>query len=331
MANIKDVARMAGVSIATVSRVLNEYPYVAKDKQEKVMAVMKELNYSVNGNAVKLSKGETNTIGVIVPYNNNSCYDELINSILKKAHELHYQVLLLPSYYKNTIESSYLTLLKKKMIDGIILTSHTLHPEQIKALAEWGKIVCCDACSVERVPSVFPDRFAAYIEVFTYLKNKGYQRIHFTSGRDFQSSRSTRLRIQAYQETITEAYESQFFDQCFDYQDGKRVGDLMFRNTIVPDAIFTNGDEVAAGIIASAQAHGYSYPQDFEIIGEEDTPLSEILGFPSVNYHQTAIGEQAVSLLVSNEYARIQIRPQLNFRTQQKRVRYLNDLEVHSI
>ena len=314
MANIKDVARMAGVSIATVSRVLNEYPYVAKDKQEKVMAVIKELNYSVNGNAVKLSKGKTNTIGVIVPYNNNSCFDELINGILKKAHELHYQVLLLPSYYENVIERSYLTLLKKKMIDGILLTSHTLHPEQILALSEWGKIVCCEACPVELVPSVFPDRFAAYIEVFTYFKNKGYKRIHFTSGRYFQSSPSTRLRIQAYQATITEAYESQFFDQCFDYQDGKRVGDLMFRNSIVPDAIFTNGDEVAAGIIASAQTHGYSYPQDFEIIGEENTPLSEILGFPSVDYHQTAIGEQAVSLLLSDEYARIQVRHQLNFR-----------------
>jgi DNA-binding LacI/PurR family transcriptional regulator len=314
MANIKDVARMAGVSIATVSRVLNKYPYVAKDKQDKVMAVIKELNYSVNGNAVKLSKGKTNTIGVIVPYNNNCCYDELIDGILKKAHELHYQVLLLPSYYENVTESSYLTLLKKKMIDGILLTSSTLPPEQISTLSEWGKIVCCEACPVELVPSVFPDRFAAYIEVFTYLKNKGYKRIYFTSGREFQSSPSTRLRIQAYQETITETYESQFFDQCFDFQDGKRVGDLMFRNANVPDAIFANGDEIAAGIIASAQAHGYSYPQDFEIIGEENTSLSEILGFPSVDYHQTAIGKQAVSLLLSDEFARIKIRPQLNFR-----------------
>lgn len=171
-----------------------------------------------------------------------------LTAFWRKRMSCIYQVLLLPSYYENVIESSYLTLLKKKMIDGILLTSHTLHPEQILALSKWGKIVCCEACSVELVPSVFPDRFAAYIEVFTYLKNKGYKRIHFTSGRDFQSSPSTRLRIQAYQETITEAYENQFFDQCFDYQDGKRVGDLMFRNSIVPDAIFTNGDEVAAGI-----------------------------------------------------------------------------------
>ncbi|MFD3262238.1 hypothetical protein ACE3MQ_26960 [Paenibacillus lentus] len=210
--------------------------------------------------------------------NYNSCQNnELINGILKKAHELHYQVLLLPSYYENDIESNHLTLLKKKMIDGILLTSHTLHPEQILALSEWGKIVCCEACPIEFVPSVFPDRFVAYIEVFTYLKNKDYKRIHFTSGRDFQSSPSTRLRIQAYQETITEAYEG--------------------------------------------QSHGYNYPEDFEIIGEENTPLSEILGFPSVDYHQTAIGEQAVSLLLSDKYARIQIRHQLNFRAQTEAVR----------
>jgi len=314
MANIKDVARMAGVSIATVSRVLNDHPYVTKDKQEKVMAVMKELNYSVNGNAVKLSRGKTNTIGVIVPYNNNSCFDDLINGILRKAHESHYQVLLLPSYYENVIESSYLTLLKKKTIDGILLTSHTLHHEQIQTLSEWGKIVCCEACPVPHIPSVYPDRYAAYIEVFNHLKNKGYEHIHFTSGRDVQSSPSTRLRIQAYQEIISEDYENQFFDQCFDYQDGKRIGEVMFQKSVIPDAIFANGDEVAAGIIAAAQSHGYSYPRDFEIIGEENTPLSEILGFPSVNYHMTSIGEQAVSILLSEENVRIPVRHSLVFR-----------------
>lgn len=305
---------MAGVSIATVSRVLNQHPYVTKDKQEKVMAVMKELNYSVNGNAVKLSRGKTNTIGVIVPYNNNSCFDELINGILRKAHELHYQVLLLPSYYENIIESSYLTLLQKKMIDGILLTSHTLEQEQILSLSEWGKIVCCEACPIPHIPSVYPNRYPAYIEVFSHLKNKGYQHIHFTSGRNVQSSPSTRLRIQAYQEVISEDYESQFFDQCFNYQDGKRVGDILFRKPMIPDAIFANSDDVAAGIIAAAQAIGYHYPRDFEIIGEENTPLSEILGFPSVDYHQAAVGEQAAALLLSGEFAITPIQPSIHFR-----------------
>ncbi len=314
MANIKDVARMAGVSIATVSRVLNQHPYVTKDKQEKVMAVMKELNYSVNGNAVKLSRGKTNTIGVIVPYNNNSCFDALINGMLRKAHELHYQVLLLPTYYENDIESSYLTLLQKKMIDGILLTSRTLDQEQIQSLSEWGKIVCCEACPVPTIPSVYPDRYAAFVDVFTYLRNKGYQRIYFTSARDAQASPSTRLGIQVYQEIISSDYVDRHYDQCFTYEDGKRVGDRMFNQRVVPDAIFANGDEVAAGIIASAKSHGYHYPQDFEIVGEENTPLSDILGFPSVDYHLADIGEQAVAMLLSSEFAQLPVRPTIHFK-----------------
>ena len=106
MANIRDIAKIAGVSKTTVSRVINNHQYVSEEIREKVQAAIEKTGYVVNGNAVKLSNGKNYTLGVTLPYN-NSCYDRLVNSLLFHAKEKGYQVLLLPTYYDEETESEY--------------------------------------------------------------------------------------------------------------------------------------------------------------------------------------------------------------------------------
>lgn len=98
MVNIRDIAKITGVSKSTVSRVVNKHPYVSEDIRKKVQSVIEDTGYVVNGNAVKLSNGKNYTLGVTLPYN-SSCYDRLVNSLLFHAREKGYQVLLLPTYY----------------------------------------------------------------------------------------------------------------------------------------------------------------------------------------------------------------------------------------
>lgn len=112
VANIRTIAEMTGVSKSTVSRVINNEKYVSNEIREKVQKAIEETNYVSNGNAVKLSKGKNYTLGVTLPYN-NSCYDELVNSILYQAKVNGYQVLLLPTYYEEETESNYYALLEK--------------------------------------------------------------------------------------------------------------------------------------------------------------------------------------------------------------------------
>lgn len=86
MVNIRDIAKITGVSKSTVSRVVNKHPYVSEDIRKKVQSVIEDTGYVVNGNAVKLSNGKNYTLGVTLPYN-SSCYDRLVNSLLFHARE----------------------------------------------------------------------------------------------------------------------------------------------------------------------------------------------------------------------------------------------------
>ncbi|HLQ98504.1 MAG TPA: LacI family DNA-binding transcriptional regulator, partial [Pseudogracilibacillus sp.] len=92
MTNINDIAKLAGVSVSTVSRVLNNYKYVSDEKRESVLKVIEEVNYTPNKNAIDLIRGETKTVGVILPYNNNPAFDQMLNGILNKASENDYSV-----------------------------------------------------------------------------------------------------------------------------------------------------------------------------------------------------------------------------------------------
>ncbi|WP_255294882.1 LacI family DNA-binding transcriptional regulator [Bacillus sp. AFS041924] len=115
MTNISDIAKLAGVSVSTVSRVLNNYKYVASDKREAVLKVIEEMNYTPNKNAIDLIRGETRTIGVILPYNNNPAFDQILNGILNKALENDFLITVLPSNYSKEKEVEYLQKLKSKL------------------------------------------------------------------------------------------------------------------------------------------------------------------------------------------------------------------------
>ena len=122
---------MSGVSKSTVSRVINNDRYVSDDLRKKVQSVIEETNYVVNGNAVKLSKGETYTLGVTLP-NNSSCYNQLVDSILYQAKSKGYQVLLLPTYYEKETENHYYTLLEQKMMNYLNLFASKEKSSQLK-------------------------------------------------------------------------------------------------------------------------------------------------------------------------------------------------------
>lgn len=114
MANIKEIARLANVSVSTVSRVLNHHPYVSEEKRKLVHQVMKELDYTPNRTAIDLIRGKTHTVGVILPYSDHPCFDKIVNGITKAAFQHEYATTLLPTNYNPDIEIKYLELLRTK-------------------------------------------------------------------------------------------------------------------------------------------------------------------------------------------------------------------------
>ncbi|CAD5896392.1 MAG: LacI family DNA-binding transcriptional regulator [Carnobacterium maltaromaticum] len=309
MTNIKDIARLANVSVSTVSRVMNQHPHVSDSVRKDVLKIAEKMNYVANENAVKLSRGKSGMIGVIIPYNNNSCYDELIQAILKETKERGYQVLLLPTYFEKKAEEYYCSLLSKKVVDGMIITSKISDDAFIEKLAKNGEIISTEKLKTNEVTAIFPDRKKAYSDVFSYLKNQNYSSIVFTINREVEESTSSREKVLSYTEIFGEARKNQqYFSQLNSYQGGYELAQKLFKQQLVPDAIFSNGDEVAAGIIGGAAELGYHYKNDFEIIGEGNLSYSKLLNFSSIDFHQGEIGKAAVQQLLSESKPMHQIK-----------------------
>lgn len=122
---IKDVAKEAGVSIATVSRVINNKGYLSQNTKNKVFSAMDELNYKPNTAARTLQGKSTSTIGVILPSLDNPLYSELFENIEKRLNFLHYKTLLCTSNNQEEQEQKYFNLLQANQVEGIITSSHS--------------------------------------------------------------------------------------------------------------------------------------------------------------------------------------------------------------
>lgn len=144
MATIRDVARISGYSISTVSRALNQSGYVSKTAQLKINRVIHELDYVPNAIARDLSTGKTHKIGVILPHIRDPYFSKILNGIMDAAFATNYSVILLPSEYDEGLEMHYLEQLKRKEYDGLIVTSHGIPLERLEKYNQYGPIVCCE-------------------------------------------------------------------------------------------------------------------------------------------------------------------------------------------
>ncbi|WP_449536345.1 LacI family DNA-binding transcriptional regulator [Ferdinandcohnia sp. Marseille-Q9671] len=305
MTNINDIARLAGVSVSTVSRVLNNYKYVASDKRESVLKVIEEMNYTPNKNAIDLIRGETRTIGVILPYNNNPAFDQILNGILNKALENDFLITVLPSNYSKEKEVEYLQKLKSKLYDGIIITSRANDWETIIPYSDYGSIVSCEYTQHKEIGCSFMDRYSSYLDAFQLLKNKGHYAVAFTTAR--LESNSTRQMIDAYNEIFGELKSEYHISSCHSLEDGYEAAGQLLHLLERPTAIYANGDEVAGGMYLYAKSQQLKIPTDLAIIGQENQPIGIAMGISTVDHQLTRIGEQACSLVIKKSREKVKI------------------------
>lgn len=305
MTNINDIARLAGVSVSTVSRVLNNYKYVASDKRESVLKVIEEMNYTPNKNAIDLIRGETRTIGVILPYNNNPAFDQILNGILNKALENDFSITVLPSNYSKEKEVEYLHKLKSKLYDGIIMTSRANDWETIIPYSDYGSIVSCEYTQHKEIGCSYMDRYSSFLDAFQLLKNKGHYAVAFTTAR--QESNSTRQMIDAYNEIFGELQPEYHISGCHSFEVGYEAAVQFLHLPVRPTAIYANGDEVAGGIYLYAKSQQLKIPTDLAIIGQGNQPIGIGMGISTVDHQLTKIGEQACSLVMKKSREKVKI------------------------
>lgn len=143
MTTIRDVARISGYSVSTVSRVLNHKNYVSDEVRQAIQQVINQLDYAPSDMARDLSRGQTMTIGVVLPRLDHPYFSDLSQGILAAAFANDYNVEVLQSKYIVANERFFLEQMRRKAFDGLIFTSHTMKIKEMLPYQKYGHIVVC--------------------------------------------------------------------------------------------------------------------------------------------------------------------------------------------
>ncbi|SFM13009.1 transcriptional regulator, LacI family [Gracilibacillus orientalis] len=292
MANIRDIAKMAGVSVTTVSRVINEHPYVSEKKRKAVLQVMEEVDYQVNRTAVSLSQGRAHLIGVVVPFAKHPFFGLLIEGIAKQAVENHYHFVLIQTNYEKSREQEALDMLKHKQIDGLIICSHIMDLTEIEPYQSYGTIVVCENAEAnQQVESVYVDHYQSFTDALTYLYQKGYRQLGYCIGRE--SGSNSYFRHRAYQDFLKQHPQHEFvFTENYYFEDGQKIIDQITQSTHKPDALLVTSDVVAAGIFTACQNANIDIPGDIALVGFDNQPMTKMMGITTFEIPIVTMGER---------------------------------------
>ncbi|SDI29683.1 transcriptional regulator, LacI family [Alteribacillus persepolensis] len=313
MATIKDLAKMAGVSVTTVSRVLNNHSYVSEEKRKAVFEAVKASNYDKNINAVHLSKGKTQLIGVVLPFADHPYFALLLKGLAKQALENNYKLVFIQTDYRKEREIEALHMLKQKQIDALIICSRTCEAEVIEEHLPFGPIVLCENNKEIEASSTYVNHYNVFFDALEYLYQKGHKRIGYCIARKFGAN--SRDRERAYRDFLKKyhlPYDSGcIFDQCLHVEDGEKVVNHIMEMDEPPSALLVTSDQVAAGIVTCCQKRHISIPGDLAIIGFNNEPIAKMMNITTIEIPLVDMGEnlflQAVNDDLSNKEVSVQL------------------------
>ena len=267
--SIKDVAREAGVSIATVSRVLNDIDVVNEDTKKKVLDAIKKLGYRPNIVARSLKTQKTKTIGILVPDISSGFYPEIVRGAEDVAN----------IYFDSDKEKDYLRVLKEKMVDGVIYMSSSLEEETLDIINELDlKTVLVETKDKEgRLPSVYIDNIEATYEATKHLLDKGIKNIAFI-GVDKSSANAWGDRYIGYEKALNEAGipvdEDLVYFEGLKVKSGYVASEKFLASGKNFDGIICASDEIAMGAINGLREKGVNTPEDVSVIGFNDNVVA---------------------------------------------------------
>lgn len=301
MSNIKDIARLAGVSVTTVSRVVNNEKYVSDEKRKAVLDAIKKTNYQRNINAVNLSKGKTNLLGVVVPFLNHPYFGLLIEGIANEAVENNFKLVLFQTDYLEEREIEALEMLKHKQIDSLIICSRISPIEIIKEYLNYGSIILNEDTRDKGISAAFIDHYNAFTIALEFLHQKGHRKIGYCIGRN--SGTNSKQREKAYLDFLhrmNEPFNSEsIFFNCFNFEDGERVVHTLHKNRERPTALLVTSDQVAAGILTCCADLNISIPKDLAIIGFDNQPIAKVMGITTVEIPLFEVGQKLFNQAIS--------------------------------
>jgi LacI family transcriptional regulator len=303
MATIEDVAKLAGLSRSTVSRVLNNQPYVTEKKKQLVYEAMRKLEYYPNSSAQRLRRQKTDTIAVLVPRLTNPFFPFLIEGLEDVAIEHGLQLLICQTQQDKEKELSFLNLLKTKQVDGLIFTAVENEWETIAPYKEWGPIILCNEYKSEAtVPVIRLNQVKGSYIGTRHLIESGHKKIAYCGGAESELGidREKGFRA-AIEECNLGVKEEWIFRSNYSIAGGKEILREIITMRDRPTAIFTGSDEIAAGIIKEAKNLGIIIPKDLAVIGFDDQPIAELIepSLTTIRQPAKAMGQKTMEVMLA--------------------------------
>jgi LacI family sucrose operon transcriptional repressor len=299
MATIKDVAELSGVTVTTVSRVLNNRGYIAEKTRVKVHSAMAELNYQPNEIARSLLRKRSFIIGLIVPGVGHPFFGELAENIEHHAYENGFKVLLCNSHLDNLKERDYIDMLRSHKVDGIIMGSHTLKVDDYLSLKM--PLVTIDRRISGSIPYIASDNFQGGKLATQLLIRRGCKKIAMICG-NLNLDMLANKRYEAFLvETVNNNIEYICVQTDIDVFDVDKYDELVRRMFIeYPDidGVFVSGDVIALHVIKACREFKKRVPEDIKIVSYDDVRLASISSLTTIRQPIDEISRLAVDLII---------------------------------
>lgn len=301
--NIQDVAKAAGVSVATVSRVLNKSSSVSAETRERVLDAIRRLDYRPNLLGRNLRRTETRLVLVLLPNIANPFYSKIVKGIEDVGHKNGYNIMLCNTDSDPGREKLYLDLLENRLADGVIFMAPCLSREELTGIGQSFPVVqCCEYKEGARVSHVSIDNSAASQKAVKHLITLGHRRIGLIScANDFLSTlhREAGYR-KALQDADIEPDDSLVVYGHYSFNSGLRAMNGLLDLKDRPTAVFCISDSMAVGAIRAARERGLRVPQDLAVEGFDNITFATMCDpmLTTISQPKYDLGSTAMELLL---------------------------------
>lgn len=301
---IYDVAREAGVSDATVSRVFNNKDNVREATRERVLAAAQKLGYVANLQARILAGGKSNIIGLLVPGLDTAYMAEIIRGIDQALSQADYEMILYTSRHKGGNQASYMNYIANGLSAGLLLVVPLLSKEYLKKLneLEYPYVLIDEIDESGKCSSVDASNWQGAYDATRYLIELGHRRIAFIKG--IEDLHSSKARLDGYLAALQEAglpiHRQYIVDGDFMQPSGYNLTRKLLALAKPPTAIFAANDIMALGAMDAIRDNGLDIPRDISLVGFDDIPQASTTHpkLTTVRQPLEEMGRMGVTLLL---------------------------------
>jgi len=310
-ATMRDVARRAGVSIKTVSRVVNRSAEVSEETRLRVQAIIKDLGYRPNIAARSLHTRRTHTVALVVPDITDPFWPQVVHGVQAQAHKSDYSVIVANSGESPQEELLHIDLFLQRQVDGIILCSSRGSPDHLMRVADMAQHLVLVNRSIGTVPgtgSVRVNNMRGGYLATTYLLQHGHRRVACLSGPShWESSKERRRGYQlalrehglAHDEHLLTQLPREVFQAEERMEEASRQAAALLETDPPIDALFVHDDVCAFGVLKLCKEKSLRIPEDIAIVSFDDILLAAMVDPPltTVAVPKQELGAQAMKLL----------------------------------